>query len=192
MSSDLDLLIDYYQWEIIRLKETIRENLELHFYREVEFDERALGHSQRELDRLLELKNSHYPQIKRAKSKIAMYERLGKREKSQFERQFYVEYTKPKIDELKEVLKNLKKLPEKSSNQETQAVDEAIFKLIQRENKSFVLYLNQEHNTVLRISIDKHLENVFVFNSLSIRIWSYRGVTSCLLGYTHICRNLTS
>ena len=35
MASDLDSLIDFYQWEITRIQSQIDENLKMHFYNEI-------------------------------------------------------------------------------------------------------------------------------------------------------------
>ncbi|MEM1257729.1 MAG: hypothetical protein AAGH81_04315 [Bacteroidota bacterium] len=87
MATDLDLLIDFYQWEIVRIKKSIEENLELRHYKEVEFDQRALGHAQSELDRLLELKNPLHRRIEHTKQTIEMYKRAKqKRDLHQFEK----------------------------------------------------------------------------------------------------------
>jgi len=73
MASDLDSLIDFYQWEITRIQAQIDENLELHFYNEIEFDMIALRGLKNELDAILTLQNSKYPKIKRVKDKIGYY-----------------------------------------------------------------------------------------------------------------------
>ncbi|GMN07811.1 hypothetical protein MTsPCn5_32000 [Croceitalea sp. MTPC5] len=159
MPSDIDMLIDYYQWEIIRVGEAIKENLEQHLYREVEFDERALGHLHKELDTLLELKNPSYPEIKKAKSLIESYERMEKsfeEEKgSEFRRIFYEEYTKPKINEQKRIVENLEKHPIRPSYKETQEIDEALFKLIQKKIKRFFLHLDEESGAQFEVFLQE-------------------------------------
>jgi hypothetical protein len=146
MASDLDLLIDHYQWEIIRLKSSIKENLEMHFYREVEFDEKALREVQRELDRLLEFKNPNYPEIKRLESQIVFFENMRK------ERSSMAFYYEGQINEVKEKLDALKKEIPSQCIFETQFLDDAIFKLVQGELSSFKLHLDIENSHYLRIS----------------------------------------
>ena len=59
MSSDLDTLIDFYQWEIIRIKAAIDENMKMGLFKEVELDQQAISNLQQQLDILLELKKSY-------------------------------------------------------------------------------------------------------------------------------------
>lgn len=107
MPTDLEILIDFYQWEIVRIKKSIEENLELHHYKEVEFDERALGHAQTELDRLLELKNPIHRNIKNTEGMIQMYERIKKKKSAGKEGLFWNQYYDEKIREAKAELKGL-------------------------------------------------------------------------------------
>lgn len=164
MPSDLDLLIDYYQWEIMRVKESIKENLNLHHYREVEFDERALGRMQRELDRLLELRNPLYPKIKRAEDEIDMYKRIRDSRELTLGKVFFESLYKPKIEERKRQISSLKGEPLKPSKEETQNIDEATFQLIEKKSKAFFIHFNESKDATLKVYIKKGLEFVIEFS----------------------------
>ena len=171
MHSDLDLLIDYYQWEIARVKSLIKENLDLHYYREVEFDERALGHLYRELDRLLSLKNPLHFKIKKAENEIEMYKRMIASRSLLSYKDFNEIYYKPKIEERKREISNLKSQPFQPSKYETQNIDEAINQLITKKGKAFFLHFHESKEISLKVYIKKELEFGIEFSFNGDDLW---------------------
>jgi hypothetical protein len=138
MPSDLDLLIDFYQWEKQRLLLSIEENKMDQDYLAVDYHYNELGHIQRELDCLLELKDSNYPKIKRLESEIAFF---SKKEEP------YVGFSEvyaPSLEKAKSELKKLKGEKTKTPSEETQIVDEALFSLLEGKIKGFTIYLGVE------------------------------------------------
>ena len=85
MPSDLDVLIDYYQWEIQRLKSLIEEHKKMHFYEELVMDDRALQNARSELNRLLALKNPNYHKIQFKKQLISNLKRKEEEQISVFD-----------------------------------------------------------------------------------------------------------
>ncbi|MGO4919899.1 hypothetical protein [Maribacter spongiicola] len=150
MASDLDSLIDFYQWEIKRVKSQIDELLRLQFYKEVEFDYDALAKLQRELDVLLTLKDSKYANIKRLKENIEFYktgiEEIGKH-------RGFKEIFKIRIREKESELEALLKAKNKPISFETQYVDDALYKLYSNEILAFNLYLNDNKQIYLSLNL---------------------------------------
>ncbi|MFN3138277.1 MAG: hypothetical protein ACE37L_11360 [Allomuricauda sp.] len=131
MSSDLDLLVDFYQWEKQRLLLEIDENKRDHDYIAVHYADEQLRHIQLELECLLELQNANYQKIQRLKRNI---ESFSERENS-------LGYFVPQIDRYKKELEDLKK-ERTIDSEETQILDEAIFSLINKEIEGFTIYFN--------------------------------------------------
>ena len=75
MSKNLDILIDFYQWEIKRIQAQIKENIESEFYEEVEWDFPRLRHLKQELDVLLTLKDANYPKRNRIENRIQFFQK---------------------------------------------------------------------------------------------------------------------
>ncbi len=174
MPSDLDILIDYYQWEIVRIKELIEVNLKQHFYKEVEFDEKALGYAQRELDRLLELKNPSYSKIRRIEFSINQYERMWKNF-SPSKSELMSSYFKPKIDALKKELIELRKLKEPPSREETQLIDEAIYNLISNGLNKIKIHLSIERKLFFQIHKINQKTFLVTFNAEEDELlWFYK------------------
>lgn len=157
MPSDLEILIDFYQWEIVRIKKSIEENLELHHYKEVEFDERALGHAQTELDRLLELKNPIYRNIKNVEGMIQMYERIKKEKSAGKEGVFWNQYCDEKIRESKAELKGLENSKLERHSKESQFIDEAIYSMLKGKKSGFKLNLDESGIYVLSVRLVQEL-----------------------------------
>lgn len=131
MSSDLDLLVDFYQWEKQRLLLEIDENKRDHDYIAVHYADEQLRHIQLELECLLELQNANYQKIQRLKKNI---ESFSERENS-------LGYFVPQIDQYKRELEDLKK-ERTIDSEETQILDEAIFSLINKEIEGFTIYFD--------------------------------------------------
>ncbi|WP_349352328.1 MULTISPECIES: hypothetical protein [unclassified Flagellimonas] len=131
MSSDLDLLVDFYQWEKQRLLLEIDENKRDHDYIAVHYANEQLRHIQLELECLLELQNANYQKIQRLKRNI---ESFSERENS-------LGYFVPQIDQYKKELEDLKK-ERTIDSEETQILDEAIFSLINKEIEGFTIYFD--------------------------------------------------
>jgi hypothetical protein len=131
MSSDLDLLVDFYQWEKQRLLLEIDENKRDHDYIAVHYADEQLRHIQLELACLLELQNANYQKIQRLKRNI---ESFSERENS-------LGYFVPQIDQYKKELEDLKK-ERTIDSEETQILDEAIFSLINKEIEGFTIYFD--------------------------------------------------
>ena len=161
MASDLDSLIDFYQWEIKRVKSQIEEHLKLHFYKEVELDIHALAELQSELDALLTLKDPKYPNIKSLKQDIEIYktsiEEIGKR-------RGFKEIFKNRILEKENELKVLLQVKNKPISFETQYIDDALYKLYSNEILAFNLYLNDNKQVYLSLNlVDTNEINVAVY-----------------------------
>ena len=133
MSSDLDLLVDFYQWEKQRLLLEIDENKRDHDYIAVHYANEQLRHIQLELECLLELQNANYQKIQRLKRNI---ESFSERENS-------LGYFVPQIDQYKKELEDLKK-ERTIDSEETQILDEAIFSLINKEIEGFTIYFGSK------------------------------------------------
>lgn len=150
MASDLDLLIDFYQWEITRIQAQIDENLELHFYNEIEFDTVALRVLKNELDAILTLQDSKYPKIKRVKGQIEYYkakiEEKGKL--SDFKEVFEI-----RIRENENELEALLRVKNEPISFETQYVDDALYKLYSKEILAFNLYLTDNKKIYLSLNL---------------------------------------
>ncbi|WP_421808336.1 hypothetical protein [Flagellimonas sp.] len=131
MSSDLDLLVDFYQWEKQRLLLEIDENKRDHDYIAVHYADEQLRHIQLELECLLELQNANYQKIQRLKRNI---ESFSERENS-------LGCFVPQIDQYKKELEDLKK-ERTIDSEETQILDEAIFSLINKEIEGFTIYFD--------------------------------------------------
>ena len=150
MTSDLDSLIDFYQWEITRIQAQIDENLELHFYDEIEFDVVALRGLKNELDAILTLQDSKYPKIKRVKDQIEYY-KTKIEEKGKLS--YFNEAYKIRIREKESELEALLKAKNKPISFETQYVDDALYKLYSNEILAFNLYLNDNKQVYLSLSM---------------------------------------
>ncbi len=125
MQSDLDILIDYYQGEIIRLNQLIKENLEMHHYREIEFDEKALRSIQAELSILLELKIPNFRKIEKLKNEICYYKKII--EENKYDN--FIHYPNIRIVECEKELENIKGLPDDPLKLDSEKLDNALVKL---------------------------------------------------------------
>ena len=150
MASDLDSLIDFYQWEITRIQSQIDENLKMHFYNEIEFDVVALRGLKNELDAILTLQDSKYPKIKRVKDQIEYY-KTKIEEKGKLS--YFNEAYKIRIREKESELEALLKAKNKMISFETQYVDDALYKLYSNEIFAFNLYLNDKKQTSLSLNL---------------------------------------
>jgi len=150
MASDLNSLIDYYQWEIIRIQAQIDENLEMHFYNEIEFDIAALRNLKNELDAILTLQDSRYPKIQRVKDQIEYYKaKIEEKGKSSDFKEVY----EIRIREIENELKALLRVKNEPILFETQYVDDALYKLYSNEIVAFNLYLNDDKQVYLSLSM---------------------------------------
>ncbi|TDS18675.1 hypothetical protein DFQ03_0384 [Maribacter caenipelagi] len=150
MTSDLNSLIDYYQWEIIRIQAQIDENLEMHFYNEIEFDIVALRDLKNELDAILTLQDSRYPKITRVKDRIEYYKtKITEQGKSSDFKDVY----EIRIREVEKELEALLHVKNKSISFETQYVDDALYKLYSKEIVAFNLYLIENKQTYLNLNL---------------------------------------
>ncbi|MEC7264129.1 MAG: hypothetical protein VXW38_10340 [Bacteroidota bacterium] len=141
MYSDLDALIDFYQWEKQRLLLSIEENKRDQDFLAVDYNYQELRNVQQELDCLLELKDPNYPKIKRLESEIAFY---SKREGPYLG---FSELHAPMLKKAEDELKKLKDQKSFPSSEETQVLDEALFSFAKNEIKGFTLYLDLEMNS---------------------------------------------
>lgn len=130
MSSDLDLLIDFYQWEKQRLLLEIDENKRDQDYLAVHHMHDELRYVQNELDCLLELQNANHRKIQRLKRNIDSYTEEDSSG-----------YFKPQIDQYKRELEELKK-KRPIAPEETQILDEALFSLVNEEIEGFTVYFD--------------------------------------------------
>ena len=150
MASDLDSLIDFYQWEITRIQSQIDENLKMHFYNEIEFDVVALRGLKNELDAILTLQDSKYPKIKRVKDQIEYYKtKIEEKGKLSYFNEAYEIRIREKESELEALLKAKNKM----ISFETQYVDDALYKLYSNEIFAFNLYLNDKKQTSLSLNL---------------------------------------
>ncbi|WP_396632665.1 hypothetical protein [Maribacter sp. R86514] len=150
MASDLNSLIDYYQWEIIRIQAQIDENLKMHLYNEVEFDVVALRNFKNELDAILTLQDSRFPKIQRVKDQIEYYKtKITEQGKSSDFKEVY----EIRIRETEKELEALLQIKNKSISFETQFVDDALYKLYSNEIVAFNLYLNDDKQVYLSLSM---------------------------------------
>lgn len=139
MSSDLDLLIDFYQWEKQRLLLEIDENKKGQDYLAVHHMHDELRYVQYELDCLLELQNANHREIQRLKRNIDSY---SKEDSSG--------YFKSKINQYKRELEELKK-KRPIASEETQILDEALFSLIDEEIEGFTVYLDLKKQSFIDV-----------------------------------------
>ena len=150
MASDLDSLIDFYQWEITRIQSQIDEILKMQFYNEIEFDVVALRGLKNELDAILTLQDSKYPKIKRVKGLIEFYkakiEEKGKL--SDFKEVF-----ETRIRENENELEALLRVKNEPISCETQYVDDALYKLYSKEILAFNLYLTDNKKIYLSLNL---------------------------------------
>jgi len=138
LPSDLDMLIDFYQWEIVRIKSAIDENMKMGHFKEVEQDQKAIMDLNQELEVLLELQNTYYPEIKEAEYKLEMYSRLSNIDKFKHLPEWR-DSNAEKISLQRRKIEEFKKLKSPISD-ETQFVDEAIFSLLQGKQNGFFLH----------------------------------------------------
>lgn len=143
MSSDIDLLIEFYQTEKQRLLISIEENKRDQDYFAVEKNYDELEHIQRELDCLSELENPFYPKIKSLETRIAFFK---KKEDQAPEPDDFLKEIIAKAEHELEALKKKKATP---SSEDTQIVDEAIFSLLKEEIYGFVIHLDKENEVLL-------------------------------------------
>lgn len=158
MSSDLDELIDFYQWEMRRLLISIEENKRDQDFIAVDYNYQELRYIQHELNRLLELKDPNYPKIKRLEKEVEFY--------SKSDEPFvdFSELNAPMLKKAEEELKKLKLHKPIPPAEETQILDEALFSLAQNEIKGFTIHLDM--NEGFKIELNKKGENLI---HLSIR-----------------------
>ncbi|MAU14749.1 MAG: hypothetical protein CMH46_04330 [Muricauda sp.] len=140
MSNDLDLLIDFYQWEKQRLLLEIDENKRDLDYIAVHHTHQELRYVQQELDCLLELQNADYRKIQWLKRNIDSY---SKEEDSSG-------YFKPQYDRYKRELEELKK-KRPIVSEETQILDGALFSLINEEIEGFTVYLDLKKHSFIDV-----------------------------------------
>ena len=146
MSSDLDLLVDFYQWEKQRLLLEIDENKRDHDYIAVHYNYKELGRIQRELDCLLTLKNPDYPKIKKLEKEIDFYsERDWPHPKM-------AEYYATKVKAFRKELEKLKSKQEFICSDETQILDDALFSLVNDEIQGFSIFDEIEMHFKMDIS----------------------------------------
>ncbi|MFD2100225.1 hypothetical protein [Flagellimonas iocasae] len=151
MSSDIDLLIDFYQSEKQRLVSSIEENKRDKDYFAVEKNFDELEHIQRELDCLCELKNPFYPKIKRLEMQIAFFRQ--KENQSPEPDNYFQE----KIAEAEYALKALRNKKAHTTSDETQIVDEAIFSLLKGKIYGFSIHFDEKNEVLL--CKDHNLDN---------------------------------
>lgn len=160
MATDLELLIDFYQWEKQRLLLTIEDNKRDHDFIAVDNNYKELGYVQRELDCLLRLKDRNYHKIKRLEWEIDQYS--NKRNHHLYNDEF----TSKMVNQFKEELEKIKKQGPSSSSLDTQFIDEALFSIVTGEIEGFTLLLdvkmdskielvrNGENQLLLRIGVE--------------------------------------
>lgn len=128
MSKDLDLLIDFYQWEIQRIKVLIDEHKEMHHYQELVLDDRALQKAYSELDKLLLLKNPNYYKLQDNQMMLESLKRLDNGLKEKYKGHLEDSFIS---DEIRVYQKEAQRLSESapSSREETQIIDEALYNI---------------------------------------------------------------
>lgn len=136
MHSDLDALIDFYQWEKQRLLLSIEENKRDQDFLAVDYNYQELRNVQQELDCLLELKDPNYPEIKRLEWKIEFYSKRNE--------EFPESGGHMLVNHYKEELEKIKKGTSSSTSEESQMIDEALYALAKDEIEGFTLYLDLE------------------------------------------------
>jgi hypothetical protein len=104
-----------------------------------------------------------YPKIKKAESQIEFYKLIGKKRKSSFDKEFFENYYKPKIEEQKKILSNLKNKIPITGCTDTQVIDEAIYKMIEGKIESFVIHLQESNKTIFKVSMEKDLDFLVAF-----------------------------
>ena len=182
MPSDLDVLIDYYQWEIQRLKGLIEEHKEMHFYEELVMDDRALQNAYSELDRLLVLKNRNHYKIQFKKRMIADLRRIEKKHIEAFGLYKGSYYQ----SEIKEYEKQLKELYADASEKrdETQILDGALYSFLQGSQKQLYISIDS-YKSKLKISVLKHGEL-----QLGVELWLTDGHENQHLMEKNVLREL--
>ena len=153
MPSDLDFLIDYYQWEVRRIGGLIEEHKELHFYEEVILDNKALQQVHAELDRLLALKNPNHHRIEYIKHEISSMKRMEKTMFDKYGTLYDSTFIKDKIRLRENEVKELSNVRVKSRD-ETQYIDDALYRLIENTLKTITISIDA-YKSKLIISIVK-------------------------------------
>ena len=146
MSSDIDVLIDFYQWEKQRLLLSIEENKRDQDYIAVDNNYKELRYVQRELDALSELKNPNYPKIKRLEWQIELYSKHNHHHSE------LSDLNSQMVNHYKEELEKIKKEKFPSPTEETQFIDDALFSMANNRSKGFVLHLDLKMDTCIDLS----------------------------------------
>ena len=153
MPSDLDFLIDYYQWEIRRIGSLIEEHKESQFYEEVILDDKALQKAHSELDKLLALKNPNHHRIELLQIEISSMKRM---EQGMFDRYgalYDSTFIKDEIRVRENEVKELTRATVRNRD-ETQYIDDALYKLIENTLKTVTISIDS-YGSKLIISIVK-------------------------------------
>ncbi len=159
MPSDLDLLIDHYQWEVQRIKALIEEHKEMHFYEEVILDNRALQSAYGELDRLLALRKPNHNKIQYIEHRISSMKRMEERMIKKYGSLYDSSSIKVEIRVLEKELKELSK-PKVGKREETQVLDDVLYKLIEDNQEQISIFIDS-YQSRLMISIVKIDDLIF-------------------------------
>lgn len=149
MQKDIDTLIDYYRWEVVRVEGLMEENLKNHCYREMDFDVTALRYLRQELEILLSLKDPHYHDKKRLKERIRRVEEITQRDSSVPLGLTY------QIEAWKRELKELSAIKHRENHLETQRVDENLYLLAANKISGFRIYLDSRRRVFLELRLMK-------------------------------------
>ena len=161
MATDLDTLIDFYRWEIHRIKSLIEEHKEMEHYEELLLDNKALQQSCKELDQLLLLKNPNHYKIQENEMMLSSLKRLResmvKRHKGKFDDSFLVEQIRSCQNEVQRLSKN-----NINNREETQVIDEALYKIWEEKIKIAKLTIDG-HDAMLTLEFSKISNSQLMF-----------------------------
>ena len=168
--SDLELIIDHYQWEVQRLNMVLAEQLDQVDYAAAEFTQAALFFAKNELDKFQLLKNPlHYEVALRQRYLEGMERRKSNGSGIALQMEGYY---KEKVKQLKRELKELETL-KPPFKEDTQYIDEALYKLVAGQVTGFRLLLIKKKQLHLYVSLNNKDQIILAFRSID-KLGSYQ------------------
>lgn len=171
MVSDLDEIINFYQWEVYRLELLIEDNILVREFKEAEFNQKALNNANQLLNFHLELKNPLHTQIEHKKWRINHLFKRYDIKNEELKNDPYIQNLKKELADLENIKPQI--------SEETQYIDEALYQLIEADeleyiklffNKEFVLKIAKLNISNLKFSIsvsDELFNDIFLFRKIS-------------------------
>lgn len=158
MVTDLEEIINFYQWEVHRLELLIENNIDLREFEEAEFNQNALIKANELLEIHLNLQNPLYSKIKYTKWQIERISAISK--KNCLNTKNIVE--DPYYKDLKDQLNTLVNT-KITQSEETQYLDDALYKLVEENNIEVIKLHFPENLTLEMVYLDKVIVLTFVF-----------------------------